>query len=166
MLAPCTEASLSTMIVAISSTSKVAWVKSQHCLYSLSKFSSLVDFCFGTLILISFSFGMFYMISFTMVSIDFTFSAVLSLYFLSCTFHLSSPKKHLMLLILKHMSSPDLICCETWNDKVPVENVLLLLLLMHSFCWLLMPLYLCHANNVPRDMLLTMFVYFLHVFWK
>ena len=44
------------------------------------------------------------------------------------------------MLILKDISLPDLIYCEALNDKVPVWNMLLLLLLMPDFCWLFMPL--------------------------
>ena len=68
-LVPCMDALLIILVVAISSQSNVAWVKQEYCLNSFIKFSSLVDSCFGTLLLISFSFEiMVSMILFMVVS--------------------------------------------------------------------------------------------------
>ena len=129
-------ASLITTVVAISCQSDVAWEKSEYFSNSLSKFSSLVDFCYGTLLLILFSFEMmFSMISFTVISVDFKSAGVLSVFFFKLLLSPIFPQKH---LILKDMSSQHLICCEALNDKVPVGNVLSLLLLMCHFCLLLM----------------------------
>ena len=84
------EASLITMVVAISSQSDVDWEKVEYYSNSLRKFSSLAHSCCGTLLLISFSFEMiFSMISFTVFSIDLESSVVLSVFFLSCIFYLS-----------------------------------------------------------------------------
>ena len=69
-------------LVAISIQSDVAWVKSEYCSNSLSRFSSLVNACFGTLLFILFSFEMmFSMISFKVASIDFDSSYLLSVFF-------------------------------------------------------------------------------------
>ena len=45
-----------------------------------------------------------------------------------------------MVLMLNDMSLLDLKCCEAWNDKVPVGNMSLSVLLLWNFCGLLIPL--------------------------
>ena len=71
-----------------------------------------------------------------------------------------------MMLIRIEMSSPYFIWCNAWNCKVPLGNVLFLLLLSQNLCGLLIPLKFCLADDVLRDLLLDSFVNFVHIFQK
>ena len=87
------EASLITMVVAISSQSDMVWAQSEYCPNSLNIFSSLDDSCFGTLLLTSFlSKLIVFIISSMVVSIDFKSSDVLVCLLFKLYFYLSSQK--------------------------------------------------------------------------
>ena len=100
------------MVASTPSQYDVGSVKSQHCFNRFIR-SSLVGLCIGSLLLILFSFVvMVSIISFMVASGVFRSSGGLSGFFVKLYFSPIFPRKHLMVVVLNDMSSPDLLCCE------------------------------------------------------
>ena len=127
---PCIEASLMTM-VASSNQSETVDIKLENWSNnSINPSSSValpigpqVDGSYSSAIIISFTL-------FTDSSVAIFFSVWLSGFFLKLYLSPILPKRHLMVSILTDISLPDLIGWDAWNERVPIGNKLLLLLLL------------------------------------
>ena len=132
-LIPCMEASVITMETFAPSQSDLGCVKLEYCLNRFVRSSSLVGLCSHTISIIFICDNVFHDFIYGGFSWLHIFGRVVWLLFglyILPFFH----RKHLVVLILNDMPSPDLICCKAWNDMIPVQNILLLFLLSLHFC--------------------------------
>ena len=127
----CREASLMTMVVSGYSQSDTGDAKPENWSNSSIMLSLSVTLPTGSWVDESFMLAIMVSItSFTGGSVDIGFSCWLSDFFLKLYLPSIFPKKHFIVSIHTNISLPVPIGWDLWNGKVPIGNILLLLLLL------------------------------------